>query len=201
MLQSRNPLWAASFCLLCLTVPPLSAAQHIGQAAVHARTPYTAADRVNLLSFSKRFLLENSTISSVVTTAPQSTASNPASKPTILQAADVTFRLVGTGAQPFDNASAQAFQRALHAVFSNFSSAAFMFQSAQVTNLALLCAPCVTAIKCIAPIQTQRQNNNHRTTHSDASLSHTLVCEHKSFSLRFWGVEARLVILEHESIG
>lgn len=136
----RQPLyaqWAASICLLCLTAALLPAAQRIGQTAVHARPPYTAADLVRLPLFSKRFLLENSTFSTGVTTASEPTSAAPASKPTILQAADVTFRLVGSDAQPFSNATAEAFQRGLHNVFTNFSSAAFLFQSAKVGNLAL----------------------------------------------------------------
>ena len=177
MRQSRDARRVASVCLLCLTSALLSAAQYVGQTEVHARTPYTAADPVSLRSISKRLLEDNSTFSADVTTAPPSAASTPASKPTILQAADITFRLVGTDAQPFDNATAQAFQRALHTVFSNFSSAAFVFQSTKVMNLALHCAPCITAIQHTTPTHTHRQNNSHRTPRSDASLSQTLDCD------------------------
>lgn len=140
MRQLLYAQWAASVCLLSLAAAPVPAAQHSGQVAVHARTPYTAADRVIMPLFSKRFLLESSTFSTGVTTASESAAAAPASKPTILQAADVTFRLVGSDAQPFSNATAEAFQQALHNVFNNFSSAAFLFQSAKVMSLALHCS-------------------------------------------------------------
>ena len=161
MRQSRNPYWAVSVCLLCLTAPFLTAAQHIGQPVVSARTPYTAADRVSLRSLSKRFLLDNNTFSRGVTTAPQSAASTSASKPTILQAADVTFRLVGTDAQPFDNATARAFQMALHTVFSNFSSVAFVLQSAKVMRMALHCAPCITTYFSNTYKEAKQQSENN----------------------------------------
>lgn len=130
--MSRVLQWAAFVCLLCLAAGPLSVAQEVGQHALHPRTPHSAANRV-----SKHFLLENNTFSTDVTTVSGSAAAAPASKPTILQAADVTFRLVGKDAQPFSRATTQAFQQALHTVFSNFSSAAFAFQSATVMSLAL----------------------------------------------------------------
>ena len=130
--MSRILQWATLVCLLCLAAAPLSAAQHVGQHALHPRTLHTAADRVN-----KHFLLEDSTSSTDVTTVSGSAAAAPASKPTILQATDVTFRLVGKDAQPFSRATAQAFQQALHAVFSNFSSATFAFQSATVMSYAV----------------------------------------------------------------
>lgn len=130
--MSRVLEWAAFVCLLCLAAGPLSGAQQVGQHALHSRTPHTAADRVN-----RHFLLANNTSSTDVTTVSGSAAAAPASKPTILQAADVTFRLVGRDAQPFSRATTQAFQQALHTVFSNFSSATFGFQSAMVMNLAL----------------------------------------------------------------
>ena len=140
MRQSANLQWAACVCLLYLTAPPLSAAQHLSQNTGHAGgTPYTAGNSISPRLFSKRFLVENSTSSTVITSAPGSAAAPPASKPTLLQAADVTFRLLGSDALPFSNATATAFQRALHGVFSNFSSAAFWFHSATVMTLALHC--------------------------------------------------------------
>lgn len=193
MRQSRHPHWAVSACLLCLTAASLSAAQHVGQAAVHARTPYKAAASISLRSFSKRFLLDNSTFSTAVTTAPQSAASTPASKPIILQAADVTFRLVGTAAQPFSNASAQAFQKALHIVFSNFSSAAFVYQSTKVMTLALHCAPCTTAIQCTTPIDLQRQNTTtERLAVMPVCLNLLVVTCDKICNLDFCGITSDL---------
>lgn len=140
--QSANTQWAACVCLLCLTTAFLSA-QYLGQTgtALHAGTPHTVPNRLSLRLFSKRLLLENSASSANVTSAPEAKARAPAipSKPTILQAADVTFRLVGSDAQPFSNATAQALQNALHSVFSNFSSVAFAFQSAVVRTLTQHC--------------------------------------------------------------
>ena len=141
MRQSHNVQWAAGVCLLCLTTAFLSAVQQREQPAVHAGTPHTATNRVSLRLLSTRFLLDNSSSPTDVTSAPEATAIAPAlaSKPTILQAANVTFRLVGNDAQPFSNATAQAVQKALHSVFSNFSSVGFVFQSAMVRTLALQC--------------------------------------------------------------
>lgn len=145
MRQSQKIQWAACVCLLCLLTAFLSAAHDRGQTAVHAGEPHTAPHRVSLGFLSNRVLLDNSSAGADATLPREAAAIAPAiaSKPTILQAADVTFRLVGSDAQPFNNATAQAFQKALHSVFSNFSSAAFVYQSAVVRISPL---PCDTTI-------------------------------------------------------
>lgn len=56
------------------------------------------------------------------------------SNATIFQAADVTFRLLGSDALPFTNKTLAEFQHSLNSVFSNYSSASFQYQSATVSN-------------------------------------------------------------------
>lgn len=173
MRQSQYIQCAACVCLLCLLTAFLSAAQRgdRGQTAMHAGKPHTAPHRVSLGLLSNRFLLDSSRASGDVTLPSEAAATAPAiaSKPTILQAADVTFRLVGSDAQPFSNATAQAFQQALHSVFSNFSSAAFVFQSAVVRISALHCDNTINDDSITTHVQ--KQQYSHRRTCGNTSLS------------------------------
>ena len=79
-------------------------------------------------------LLQNDTSSGESNTTVGSAATVPISNPTLLQEADVTFRLLGSGATPFSNTTATVFHQALHYVFSNYSYADFEYQSFTVLS-------------------------------------------------------------------
>ena len=124
---------ACVYCWLCLHAASASAIHASGQSGLRAGSSRVSADSGSLKWLSNRLLLSNDTTSTGANSAAAAAA--PARKPTILQAADVTFRLVGTDAFPFSNATAKVFQQALNNVFSNFSYAAFQYQSAMVNSL------------------------------------------------------------------
>ena len=127
----RLRLAAFICCWLCLLAASATAAQASGQSGLRAGGSRTSADSGSWQWLCRRLLLTND----IARTGSVAAAAAPASKPTILQAADVTFRLVGSDAFPFSNATAKVFQQALHNVFSNFSYAAFQYQSATVNSL------------------------------------------------------------------
>ncbi len=115
-------------CALSARVLPVSAAQ---QATFNAWRPhFSALGRLNWKS--QRSLLQNGTSGDSSSTLTSPATAAPASSPTILQAADVTFRLIGSDAFPFSNTTAKVFQQALQNVFSNFSYAGFQYESFMV---------------------------------------------------------------------
>ncbi len=115
-------------CALSARVLPVSAAQ---PATFNAWRPhFSALGRLNWNS--QRSLLQNGTSGDSSSTLASPATAAPASSPTILQAADVTFRLIGSDAFPFSNTTAKVFQQALQKVFSNFSYAGFQYESFMV---------------------------------------------------------------------
>ena len=122
-------------CVLCLSAGATPAAHAFAQDGKRPAAPLSSAGFPLVEWISKRFLLDSNATSSGVSPAAGSAAAAPASRATILQAADVTFRLVGNDALLFSNATAKVFQQALHDVFSNFSYAAFEYQSSKVDSL------------------------------------------------------------------
>ena len=115
-------------CALSARVLPVSAAQ---QATFNAWRPhFSALGRLNWNN--QRSLLQNGTSGDSSSTLTSPATAAPASSPTILQAADVTFRLIGSDAIPFSNTTAKVFQQALQNVFSNFSYAGFQYESFMV---------------------------------------------------------------------
>ena len=118
-------------CALSARVLPVSASQ---QATFNAWRPhFSALGRLNWKS--QRSLLQNGTSGDSSSTLTSPATAAPASSPTILQAADVTFRLIGSDAFPFSNTTAKVFQQALQNVFSNFSYAGFQYESFMVMIL------------------------------------------------------------------
>lgn len=109
----------------CATAFPSHQVQGIPVQAVR-RDAATAASE-------HRHLLQSSNTNSTTARAAQTTPSN-FSTATIFQEAQVTFRLSGSDAVPFTNATLHTFQHSLQTVFSNYTSTSFQYQSAMVSN-------------------------------------------------------------------
>lgn len=124
-------LLACMCCALVALAPQVSAAP-TPHARINAWARHFSADIGGILWLHHRTLLQNDSSSGSTSTATGYAAVAPATNPTILQGADVTFRLLGNDAFPFSNTTAKVFQQALQNVFSNYSYASFQYESSMV---------------------------------------------------------------------
>ena len=124
----RVILTAASIACLMLSASTNFRSHQVQAVPVQAVRP-NAAEAV----YAHRHLLASSSNNST-TAPPAQTHPSNFSTAIIFQEAQVTFRLTGSDAVPVSNATLHTFQYSLQAVFSNYSSTSFQYESAMVSH-------------------------------------------------------------------